>query len=488
LGLRAAFISLFIHQLFSFSFPSFPHYAFSPSPMSSPATNHPADKAADKIVVGLDIGTTKICATVGRLNEYGKLEILGMGKAPSEGVSQGQISNIDKTVAGIQAALAEAEKQSGIDIKVVNVGIAGQHIKGTAHHGSIMRNTHDDEVSVDDIKRLNADMYRMLTPHGTQIIHVMAQEYTVDNIPHIKDPVGMSGVKLEGDFQVITAHVNAIHNINKCVHRAGLEIDQLMLEPIASSMAVLSEEEKEAGVALIDIGGGTTDLAIFYDGILRHTAVIPYGGNIITKDIREGCMIMEAQAETLKTKFGIALSEEAKGNEVVSIPGLRNRTPKEISVRNLAHIIGARMEEIFELLHTEIILSGYEQKLAGGIVLTGGGAQLQSIKHLAELMTGLDCRIGHPNEHLGRTKTELVKSPGFATSVGLVLAGFKSIDERENQYARHTRQAQPANGGPSLGGRDYKNDQTTGKRNRLKQFLDMGRSFLIDDVNDKGSY
>ena len=297
-----------------------------------------------EIIVGLDIGTTKICAIVGCKNEYGKLEVLGMGKAVSDGVNRGIVTNIDKTVRAIQKAVTEAEAQSGIEINVVNVGIAGQHIKSSIYHGSITRNSNEDEISIEDVNRLTEDMYRIVTPPGSQIIHVMPQDYIVDYEDGIMDPVGMTGVRLEADFHIITAQTNAINNINKCVKRAGLKIQNLILEPLASSLAVLSDQEKEAGVCLVDIGGGTTDIAIFHDNIIRHTAVIPFGGNIVTSDIKQGCMVLENQAELLKVKFGKAIAEEASLNEVVSIPGMHNRPPKEISIKNLAHIIEARMQ------------------------------------------------------------------------------------------------------------------------------------------------
>src|SRR6188768_882493 len=388
----------------------------------------------EKIVVGLDIGTTKICAIVGRKNEYGKLEVLGMGKAESEGVIKGIVTNIDKTVLAIEKAIKEASEMSGIDIGVVNVGIAGQHIRSSIHHGGITRESAENEISLEDINRLTNDMYRIVIPPGSEIIHVMPQDYTVDYEEGIKDPVGMSGVKLEADFHIITAQTNAINNINKCVRRTGMEIDDLILEPLASSLAVLNDEEKEAGVCLIDIGGGTTDIAIFYDNIIRHTAVIPFGGNIVTNDIKQGLMVLPQQAEQLKTRFGKAIAEEASPNEIVSIPGIRNRSAKEISVKNLSNIIQARMEEIIEMAHAEIISSGFENRLAGGIVITGGGAQLSSLKQLVEYMTGMDTRIGYPNEHLGKSKIEAVKSPMYATAVGLVLSGFRSLDEREDRY------------------------------------------------------
>ncbi len=432
----------------------------------------------DKIVVGLDIGTTKICAIAGRKNDFGKLEVLGMGKAVSDGVIRGIVTNIDKTIGAIEKAVKEAEEQAGIDIRVVNVGIAGQHIKSSIHHGSITRDSNEDEITIEDVSRLTNDMYRIVIPPGSEIIHVMPQDYIVDYEDGIKDPVGMSGIKLEADFHIITAQTNAISNVNKCVRRAGLEIENLVLEPLASSLAVLSDEEKEAGVCLVDIGGGTTDIAIFYDNIIRHTAVIPFGGNIITMDIKQGCMVMQHQAELLKTKFGRAIAEEASPNEIVSIPGLRNRTPKEISVKNLAHIIEARMHEIIELVHTEIITSGFENKLAGGIVVTGGGSQLNGVKQLFEYMTGMDTRVGYPNEHLGKSKVELVKSPMFATTVGLVLSGFRALDERENHYTEVKAAGQESKGKKSV----------LSQNDFFKRMLDKTKGLLIDDLEEKENY
>lgn len=390
----------------------------------------------ENLIVGLDIGTTKICVIIGRKNEYGKLEVLGMGKAVSDGVDRGVVTNIDKTVHAIEKAVEEASEMANVDIVEVIVGIAGQHIQSKIHRGGIMRPPSEDEITVEDVRRLSGEMENILIPPGNTIIHVMPQNYTVDYESDIKDPVGMSGTKLEADFHIITAQTAAINNINRCVKRAKLSSKQLILEPLASSLSVLSEEEKEAGVCLVDIGGGTTDIAIFYENIIRHTAVIPLGGNIITKDIKEGCMVMQNQAELLKTKFGKAITEEANPNEIVSIPGLRNRAPKEISIKTLAEIIQARMEEIIEIVQHEIMQSGHYKKLAGGIVLTGGGSQLQFISQLFEYETGLDTRIGYPNEHLGKSVIEDVKSPMYATTIGLVLAGFKSLDEREEAYRK----------------------------------------------------
>ncbi|OWP62995.1 cell division protein FtsA [Hymenobacter amundsenii] len=457
----------------------------------------------DKIVVGLDIGTTKICALVGRKNEFGKLEILGLGKAVSEGVVRGIVSNIDKTVDAIKKAIKQAEEQSGINIGVVNVGIAGQHIKSLQHNGSITRASAETEITQADVERLTSDMYRLVTPPGSQIIHVMPQDYKVDYEEGILDPVGMSGVRLEGNFHIITAQSTAINNIYKCVTKAGLEIDNLILEPLASSMSVLSDEEKEAGVALIDIGGGTTDLAVFKDGIIRHAAVLPFGGNIITSDIKQGCLVMQNQAEQLKVKFGKAIAEEASEYEIVSIPGLRDRAPKEISLKNLAYIIEARMEEIVELVYAEIQRLGFQDKLAAGIVMTGGGSQLQNLVQLTEYVTGLDTRIGYPNEHLGKSKIEAVKSPMYATTVGLVLAGYRSIDDRvaqrgydepeQNHYraAPDTRAtvapaAAPQNiQTPAQPAAEQPAKKSSGAGDFFQKILSRTKGLLIDDFDDK---
>jgi len=399
----------------------------------------------DKIVAALDIGTTKICAIVGKMNQHGRLEILGMGRCQSEGVTRGLITNIEKTTIGIQKAIEEASQQSGVDIKIVNVGIAGQYIKSSTHKGSIMRENAQDMVSVDDVEKLTNDMYKLVMPAGVQIIHVMPQDYIVDNEFGIKDPVGMVGSRLEADFHVIAARTDAVSNILRSVHKANLEIENIVLEPIASSMAVLMPEEKEAGVVLVDIGGGTTDIAMFYEGIIRHTAVIPFGGSIVTNDIKSGCMLLPQDAEKLKIKFGFAMAAQAQTNQIVSIPGLKNRPPKEISVKNLAYIIEARMEEIIDIVFSEIVSSRLVDKMTQGVVLTGGGAQLNALKDLFEMRTGLECRLGYPTEHLGKSKLEAMKNPMFSTAIGLVMAGFKSVDERENQYnsAKNLRRINP---------------------------------------------
>ncbi|HRG59469.1 MAG TPA: cell division protein FtsA [Bacteroidia bacterium] len=390
--------------------------------------------ANEQYIVGLDVGTTKIVAMVGRLTEHGKVEILGLGKTESVGVMRGQVANIERTVQSIKVAVEEAEQKTGIPIKVVNVGIAGQHIKSLQHNGIRTRTNSDTEINQKDIDALIEDMYKLAMLPGEEIIHVIPQEYMVDNESGIKEPIGMSGRRLEANFHIITGQIAAINNLVKCVRKAGLEVSDITLEPLASADAVLSHEEKEAGVVLVDIGGGTTDVAIFQDSIIRHTAVIPFGGNVITEDIKEGCTIIKGQAELLKIKFGSALASENQENEIVSIPGLRGREPKEITIKNLSHIIQARMEEIIEHVYYEIKNSGFEKKLIAGIVITGGGAMLKHTTQLVEYITGMDTRIGYPNEHVAKG-AEDVTSPMYATGVGLVLRGFQALKATATEEA-----------------------------------------------------
>ena len=381
----------------------------------------------DELVVGLDIGTTKIACFVGRRNEHGKIEILGYGKSESVGVSRGVVANIERTVESIRKAIDEAERTSGVAIEVVNVGIAGQHIKSQQTRGQRTRDDLESEISNEDIQALIQDMYKQVMQPGEEILHVLPQEYTVDNEQGIKEPVGMSGIRLEANFHLIIGQIAAIRNIYRCIQKANLTVDQLILEPLASSAAVLSEEEKEAGVALVDIGGGTTDIAIFQDGIIRHTAVIPFGGNVLTEDIRQGCLIMKKQAEQLKQRFGSAISTEMKDNEIVCIPGLQGRNAREISLKNLAAIIEARMTEIIEHVHFEIRNSGFSDQLIGGVVLTGGGSQLRHVTQLFQYVTGLDCRVGYPSEHLAEAPDAQATAPSFATGVGLVIKGYDRL-------------------------------------------------------------
>lgn len=386
--------------------------------------------------VGLDIGTTKIVALVGKKNEYNKVEILGLGKSKSLGVHRGVVNNITQTIQSIQKAINDANSNSGCVIKDVVVGIAGQHIRSIQHSDYITRENPESVINDEDIQRLVQQVYKLVMLPGEEIIHVLPQEYKVDGQGEIKEPIGMHGGRLEANFHVVVGQVSSIKNIGRCIKSAGLSMASITLEPLASSKAVLSFEEKEAGVALIDIGGGTTDLAIFKDGIIRHTAVIPYGGNVITEDIKEGCSIIEKQAELLKIKFGSAWPGENRDTEIVSIPGLQGRDPKEISLKTLSKIINARVVEIIEQVFLEIKNYGHsdqKKKLIAGIVLTGGGSQLKHLKQLVEYVTGMDTRVGYPSEHLAGSTIDSVSSPLFATSVGLLMNALEDISIEKNE-------------------------------------------------------
>jgi len=386
----------------------------------------------NELYIGLDIGTTKIVAMIGIVNEYQKLKIIGVGKSKSLGVHRGVVNNISQTIQSIQGAIHEAENNSNEKIDKVVVGIAGQHIRSLQHSDYITRDNSNEVIVKSDIDKVINQVYKLVMMPGEEIIHVLPQEFKIDGQSEIKQPIGMFGGRLEANFHVVVGQVSSIKNIARCVKNSGIDFDGITLEPLASADAVLSREEKEAGVALIDIGGGTTDLAIFKDNIIRHTSVIPFGGNIITEDIKEGCSIIEKQAELLKIKFGSAWPGENKDNEIVSIPGLRGRDPKEISIKNLSKIIHARVVEIIEQVYMEIKNYGHEEqkkKLIAGIVLTGGGSQLKHLKQLVEYVTGMDTRIGLPNEHLAGNNSVEISNPTFATAVGLVM---NSMEKRKN--------------------------------------------------------
>jgi cell division protein FtsA len=442
------------------------------------------------IAVGLDIGTTKIVAMIGRKNEYNKLEILGVGKSKSLGVHRGVVNNITQTIESIQQAVQEAESISEIKIGKVTVGIAGQHIRSIQHSDYITRDNSEAVISDEDIDRLSNQVHKLAMLPGEEIIHVLPQEFKVDGQGEIKEPVGMYGGRLESNFHLVVGQISSIRNIGRCVKSAGLDLSGITLEPLASSDAVLSQEEKEAGVALIDIGGGTTDLAIFKDGIIRHTAVIPFGGNVITEDIKEGCSIIEKQAELLKVKFGSAWPGENKENEIVSIPGLRGREPKEISLKNLSKIIHARVQEIVEQVFAEIKSYGHEEqkkKLIAGIVLTGGGSQLKHLKQLVEYITGMDTRIGYPNEHLAGDSSDDIASPLFATAVGLVMNSIRQNDKEARNTAQELEAAaasqQEAVASPEAEDIIAEEIKTVAKKER-KSFIDKFADKLKDFLDN----
>ena len=404
-------------------------------------------KTDNPVITGLDIGTTKIAAIVAQRDQFGKLQILGLGKAPSFGVTRGEVTNIKHTTDAIAEAVAEAEKQSGHKINVVFVGIAGQHIASKQNRGIYTLPHAEEEITRRHIRDMVEDMHRLALEPGERIIHVLPQEFSVDNMHGVKDPIGMCGSRLEANFHIITGKVAAAQNIKKCVERSNLHMLGLVLEPLASSAAVLHEDEMEAGVVLVDIGGGTTDVAIFKDGIIRHTAVIPFAGNIITEDIMEGCKLLKPQAEKLKIAFGSALPSETHENEIISIPGIAGRDRKEISMRTLAHVINARIEEIFAQVYFEIKSSGYANSLNAGVVVTGGGAQLKHLKQLVEYSTGLSTRIGYPTSFLAKNNKDDLKNPMYATGIGLILKGYEETEdmsELEKRKLFNVKQAEPA--------------------------------------------
>ncbi len=392
-------------------------------------------KKEQPIIVGLDIGTTKVVAIAGRKNEFGKLEVLGFGRVESAGVSHGVVMNIEQCIRSIEQAIDKCiQSNPNLEIKEVYVGIAGQHIKSLQTRGDRVRSKIEEEINKEDIDLLVRDQYKTYIPAGDQIIDIIPQEFTVDNTPNVLDPIGMSGVKIGANFHIITGDRNAIRNIKRCVDKSNLNTRDLVLQPLASAASVMNEEDLEAGVAIVDIGGGTTDMAVFYDGMLKHTAVIPYAGVNITNDIRNGLGVLRAQAEQMKVQFGTALADEANANAYITIPGLRGLPAKEISVRNLAHIIQARMQEILDYVVYHLKQIDLDKRLHGGIILTGGGAQLKHIIQLTEYVTGLGARIGYPNEHLAGGHADTLMNPMYSTCIGLILRGYHDFENGRMRF------------------------------------------------------
>jgi len=386
----------------------------------------------NEYVAAIDLGTTKIVTLIGKKNPNGKFQVVSYSKTPSTGIKRGVVLNIEETVASIQQTVEEVQTQSGIILSDVFVGIAGQHIRSIKNRGYINRDSFESEITTEDVQKLINDMYKIPIEVGEEILHVLPQDFIVDNEPGVR-PVGMMGRRLEANFHIVIGQTASAKNIEKCVNRVGLKVNDLILEPLASAEAVLTDDEKEAGVVLVDIGGGTTDVAIFYDGIVRHTAVIPFGGNVITNDIKEGCSILFRQAESLKVQFGSALGDMAPEDKIVTIPGISGREPKEISFKSLAYIIQSRMEEIIDAVSFEIDNSGYAEKLSAGIVLTGGGALLRHLSQLVKFKTGFDVRIGYPNEHLSADSNEDVNQPMNSTAIGLILKGYDQVSSIQRQ-------------------------------------------------------
>jgi cell division protein FtsA len=394
------------------------------------------DNREAPVIAGLDIGTTKIAVIAGRKNEYGKLEIVGFGRANSVGVQHGQVLNIEQTIKAIKQAMNNLfDSNPDLTINEVYVGVAGHHIKSLQTRGDIVRQNSDTEIERWELEQLIANQRKTFIPAGDEIIEVIPQDFYVDSYQNVKDPVGMPGVKVGANFHIITGDRNAIRNIQRAVTKSELKIKDLVLQPLASSSAVMGDVDMESGVVILDIGGGTSDLAIFCDGILRHTAVIPFGGENITNDIRVGLQVLKSQAEAMKVQYGTALMTEAKDNAFITIPGYKGMPPKEISVKNLAGIIQARMAEILDFVVYHINLIGLDKRIInGGLVLTGGGSQLKHLKQLTEYITGISARIGLPNEHLSPNHIEELRKPMYATCIGLILKGYNDYENKKRDF------------------------------------------------------
>jgi len=376
----------------------------------------------ENIVVGVDIGTTKVCAVVAAEDDLGRVNILGVGMAPSDGLNRGVVVNIDRTVNAVREAIQEAERAAGVEVQNVIVGIAGDHVQSFQTRGVVT--IRSGEITQNDVQRLLEDTMQVALPADREILHVIPQEFIVDGQDGVADPVGMSGVRLEANVHIITGLVSAAKNIYRCIEKAGFAVSDIVLEPLASSFSVLHEDEKEVGVALIDIGGGTTDIAVFEDHTIRHTAVIAVAGNKVTDDIRKGLGVMRDQAEQLKRQFGTALIDLAEPDEQIEIPGIGGRSEKMIRRDTLAQVIQPRLEETLEIAAMEIKRSGYGRHLGVGCVLTGGGALIPGTDELAADVLGMEARIGRPMGLSGGLVEE-VSNPKYATGVGLVLYGMR---------------------------------------------------------------
>ncbi|WP_266362677.1 cell division protein FtsA [Tellurirhabdus rosea] len=450
----------------------------------------------EKYVVGLDIGSTKVCAVAGRLirdNNYTRLDVLGVGRASCDGVVKGTVKNVKRTAEAVRKAIDEVAGQANLNINVVNVAFSGSHISSRKQHGSITRTSHGDEVTVADVDHLVADMYRTVTPVGNEIVHVLPMDFTVDNETGIDDPVGRSGVKLEADFQVIMAQTALARSTRKSISDINLSGELMLISPLASAMAVLTDEERQAGVVLVDIGGGTTDIAIYHRNVLRHIAVLPFAGNTITSDIEQGCKVMNQQAEQLKVKFGSADPNDFTLKEIVSVPVLSGRPPKDVLLKNLALIIEARVKEIAAMVQAEVRRSGFEDKLYGGVVLTGGTAAIPGIETLFERITGMHTRVGLPDLLERNPKADLVSEPSYATAVGLVWAGFKSLDERVPVSRAAAAEPAPPVAPPvvSRSAPTVKAEapaQTASRESFWEKLKKYGRTILTDDVNLNDKY
>ncbi|MFN4291157.1 MAG: cell division protein FtsA [Pseudomonadota bacterium] len=381
-------------------------------------------KMADKkLIVGLDIGTSKVVAIVGEISTDGEIQIIGLGSHPSRGLKKGVVVNIESTVQSIQRAVEEAALMAGCEIHSVYTGIAGSHVRSLNSHGIVA--IRDQEVTYDDVLRVIDAARAVAIPADQKILHVLPQEFIIDNQEGIREPVGMSGVRLEAKVHIVTGAVSAAQNIVKCIRRCGLEVDEIILEQVASSYAVLTEDEKDLGVCLVDIGGGTTDIAIFTGGAIRHTHVIPIAGDQVTNDIAVALRTPTQHAEEIKVKYACALKQLTSLDDTIEVPGMGEREPRRLSRQILADVVEQRYEELFQLIQAELRRSGFEELIASGIVLTGGAAKMQGVIELAEEVFHVPVRLGVPQYVSGLS--EVVRNPIYATGVGLLLYGQQQL-------------------------------------------------------------
>jgi len=376
-------------------------------------------KSDKKLIIGLDIGTSKVVAVVGELSGQDDVEVIGMGSSPSRGLKKGVVVNIESTVHSIQAAIEEAELMAGCQIKSVYAGISGGHIRSLNSQGVVP--IRDSEVSNGDVERVMDAARAVAIPSDQKILHILAQEFIIDGTEGIVDPIGMTGVRLEAKVHMVTGAVSAAQNIDKCVKRCGLEVDNIILQQLASSYAVLTEEEKELGICLCDIGGGTTDIAVFVNGAIYHSAVIPIAGDQATKDIAVALRTPKHHAEDLKIRYACALTQLASPEETIEVPSVGDRPPRRLTRQTLAEVVEPRYEELFSLVAAELKRSGFEEMIAAGIVLTGGGSKMEGVIELAEEVFHMPVRIGSPKGVSGLV--DVVKNPIYATGVGLLVFG-----------------------------------------------------------------
>jgi cell division protein FtsA len=382
-----------------------------------------------KLYAAIDIGTTKIVSVIGRKNHEGRFEILGMGTCPSFGVKRGLVMNIEETVSSIRTALEKMAETTEINSDEVVVGIAGQHIKSLKNRLKAPVKSKDGTVQSQDVLSLKHKMAETQMSAGESILHVIPQSYRLDDKDCVEQPVGLFAREIEGVFHLVVGKISSMENIKNCVRRVGKDVKRLVLEPLASASAVLSDREKEMGVALVDIGGGTTDIAIYHGKALQHTAVIPFGGNIVTSDIKSAFSVLESQAEELKIQYGAAIQSKAQKNIMIEIPGLKGREPRTISLNDLVYVIQERMKEIVLAIKFQIEQSGYSGKLGAGIVLTGGGALLKNLTQLVNALTKMDVIIGYPREHITGPFADEVNQPMYSTAVGLIMQYDKILAE-----------------------------------------------------------